>query len=40
MDLVVWLRAGDLSLDDGNVNHSLRGHGYSNCDDPEEDMLL
>lgn len=38
--LVVWLRAADLFLCDGDVNHSLRGHRYTNCDDPEEDMSL
>lgn len=33
-DLVVRLGAGDLSLYDGDVNHSLRGHRHTDCDDP------
>lgn len=34
--LVVWLGACDLSLYDGDVDHSFRWHRYTNCDDPEE----
>lgn len=33
-DLVVRLGAGDLSLYDGDVDHSLRGHRHTDCDDP------
>lgn len=33
-------RACDLSLYDGNVDHSLRRHRYANCDDPEEEKWI
>lgn len=33
------LRASDLSFYDGNVNYSLRWDGYTNGDDPEQDII-
>lgn len=39
-DLVVRLGAGDLSLYDGDVNHSLSRHRHTNCDDPGEHMTF
>lgn len=37
-NLIVWPGTGDLSLYDGDVYHSLRGHWHTNCDGPEEHM--
>lgn len=34
------LRASDLSFYDGNVDNSLRWDRYTNCDDPEQDIIL
>ena len=36
--LVVWPRACDSSLYDGNINHSFRRHRNPHCDDPEGDQ--
>lgn len=40
LDLIVRLRASDLSFYDGDVDNSHGWDRYANCDDPEEDIIL